>query len=237
MRSCFAAVTIRSTTSWISGLTMTFVRTAGRSTRHQPRSLSFALSPPVLRNSTANVHTQSEKSFARVCDVRSAPTALLRSPRRRTCSRPVNCIRSFGHVLPRIDCWSLCFPLVNTFEQPLYLKNPGIVSGKPRTHINCTGGDYFRSLMRRILARRALPPTEAGWRLRQMRASPQTRHYFRPKLAAAALLTLTGLFGIGPISNPSAGAAVSASQCAVPAELSRLDAPLQRAASALFSHY
>jgi pimeloyl-ACP methyl ester carboxylesterase len=57
---------------------------------------------------------------------------------------------------------------LKTFEQPLHLKNPGIVSAKPRTHINCTGGGYFRSLMRRILARRALPPTEAGWRLRQL---------------------------------------------------------------------
>ena len=57
---------------------------------------------------------------------------------------------------------------LKTFEQPLHLKNPAIVSAKPRTHINCTGGGYFRSLMRRILARRALPPTEAGWRLRQL---------------------------------------------------------------------
>ena len=55
-----------------------------------------------------------------------------------------------------------------TFEQPLHLKNPAIVSTKPRTHIACTGGSFFRSLMRRILARRALPPTEAGWRLRQL---------------------------------------------------------------------
>jgi pimeloyl-ACP methyl ester carboxylesterase len=60
---------------------------------------------------------------------------------------------------------------LRTFEQPLHLKNPGIVSAKPRTHINCTGGGCFRSLMRRILARRALPPTEAGWRLRQLPTS------------------------------------------------------------------
>ena len=57
---------------------------------------------------------------------------------------------------------------LKTFEQPLHLKNPAIVSAKPRTHINCTGGGFFRSLMRRLLARRALPPTEAGWRLRQL---------------------------------------------------------------------
>ena len=57
---------------------------------------------------------------------------------------------------------------LKTLEQPLHLKNPAIVSAKPRTHIACTGGSFFRSLMRRILARRALPPTEAGWRLRQL---------------------------------------------------------------------
>ena len=57
---------------------------------------------------------------------------------------------------------------LKTLEQPLHLKNPAIVSAKPRTHINCTGGGFFRSLMRRLLARRALPPTEAGWRLRQL---------------------------------------------------------------------
>jgi len=57
---------------------------------------------------------------------------------------------------------------LKTFEQPLHLKNPAIVSAKPRTHIDCTGSGVFFSLMRRILARRALPPTEAGWRLRQL---------------------------------------------------------------------
>jgi pimeloyl-ACP methyl ester carboxylesterase len=60
---------------------------------------------------------------------------------------------------------------LKTFEQPLHLKNPGIVSAKPRTHINCTGGGWFRSLIRRILARRAIPPAEAGWRLRQLPTS------------------------------------------------------------------
>ena len=57
---------------------------------------------------------------------------------------------------------------LKTLEQPLHLKNPAIVSAKPRTHIDCTGGGFFFSLMRHILARRALPPTEAGWRLRQL---------------------------------------------------------------------
>jgi pimeloyl-ACP methyl ester carboxylesterase len=56
---------------------------------------------------------------------------------------------------------------LKTFEQPLHLKNPAIVSAKPRTHIDCTSGFFF-SLMRRLVARRALPPTEAGWRLRQL---------------------------------------------------------------------
>jgi len=57
---------------------------------------------------------------------------------------------------------------LKTFEQPLHLKNPAIVSAKPRTHIYCTGGGFFFSLMRHIGGRRALPPTEAGWRLRQL---------------------------------------------------------------------
>src|SRR6266542_5784033 len=57
---------------------------------------------------------------------------------------------------------------LKTLEQPLHLKNPAIVSATPRMHIECTGGGFFFSLMRRILARRALPPTEAGWRLRQL---------------------------------------------------------------------
>src|SRR5262249_42333421 len=62
---------------------------------------------------------------------------------------------------------------LKTLEQPLHLKNPAIVSAKPRTHIACTGGFFF-SLMERILAHilapRALPPREAGWRLRQLRS-------------------------------------------------------------------
>ncbi len=53
---------------------------------------------------------------------------------------------------------------LNTFEQPLHLKNPAIVEAVPRTHIACTGGGFFFSLMRHLVARRALPPTEAGWR-------------------------------------------------------------------------
>jgi pimeloyl-ACP methyl ester carboxylesterase len=57
---------------------------------------------------------------------------------------------------------------LKTFEQPLHLKNPAIVEAVPRTHIDCTGSGFFFSFMRRILARRALPPTEAGWRLRQL---------------------------------------------------------------------
>ena len=62
---------------------------------------------------------------------------------------------------------------LKTLEQPLHLKNSAIVEATPRTHIECTGGGFFFSLMRRILVRRilaprALPPTEAGWRLRQL---------------------------------------------------------------------
>jgi pimeloyl-ACP methyl ester carboxylesterase len=57
---------------------------------------------------------------------------------------------------------------LKTFEQPLHLKNPAIVSTKPRTHIDCTGSGIIFLLMRRLLAPKALPPTEAGWRLRQL---------------------------------------------------------------------
>src|SRR6266540_2932235 len=53
---------------------------------------------------------------------------------------------------------------LKTLVQPLHLKNPAIVSAKPRTHIACTGGGFFFSLvrnrLRHILARRALPPRE-----------------------------------------------------------------------------
>src|SRR5262249_44363106 len=61
---------------------------------------------------------------------------------------------------------------LKTLVQPLHLKNPAIVSAKPRTHIACTGDAFFfsllRNMLRHILARRALPPREAGWRLRQL---------------------------------------------------------------------
>ena len=61
---------------------------------------------------------------------------------------------------------------LKTLEQPLHLKNPAIVSTKPRTHIDCTGSGFFFLLIQRILARilapRALPPREEGWRLRQL---------------------------------------------------------------------
>ena len=55
-----------------------------------------------------------------------------------------------------------------TFEQALHLKNPAIVSSKPRTHIYCTGGGAILSLMRHLGARRTLPPREPGWRLRRL---------------------------------------------------------------------
>ena len=59
---------------------------------------------------------------------------------------------------------------LKTLEQPLHLKNPAIVSAKPRTHIECTGGGFFFSLMQHI-ADVAIPrshPREAGWRLRRL---------------------------------------------------------------------
>jgi pimeloyl-ACP methyl ester carboxylesterase len=61
---------------------------------------------------------------------------------------------------------------VKTLEQPLHLKHPAIVSTKPRTHIECTGKSVvsllLQHLLQHLLAPRALPPREAGWRLRQL---------------------------------------------------------------------
>ena len=57
---------------------------------------------------------------------------------------------------------------LKTLLERLHLKNPAIVSTKPRTHIDCTGSGVVFLLMRHLLAPRALPPTEAGWRLRQL---------------------------------------------------------------------
>jgi pimeloyl-ACP methyl ester carboxylesterase len=70
---------------------------------------------------------------------------------------------------------------LKTLEQPLHLKNPAIVEATPRTHIYCTSGGFFSSFMPHLQQhlqvyraipylewRRALPPTEAGWRLRKL---------------------------------------------------------------------
>lgn len=57
---------------------------------------------------------------------------------------------------------------LKTFEQPLHLKNPAVVSSKPRTHIYCKGGGFILSFMRHLGARRTLPPHEPGWRLRRL---------------------------------------------------------------------
>lgn len=69
---------------------------------------------------------------------------------------------------------------LKSLEQPLHLKNPAVVSTKPRTHISCSGGGSFAAFMQHLQVyraipypgwRRALPATEAGWRLRQLRTS------------------------------------------------------------------
>lgn len=57
---------------------------------------------------------------------------------------------------------------LKTFEEPLRLRNPNVVSTFPRTHIFCTGRGALVSLVQRILMRRALPPREPGWRLRRL---------------------------------------------------------------------
>lgn len=60
---------------------------------------------------------------------------------------------------------------LKTFEEPLHLKDPDSVSKKPRTFIRCTGSSFamvFRDVMRHLIARRTLAPTDPGWRLRQL---------------------------------------------------------------------
>src|SRR5262249_59764199 len=61
----------------------------------------------------------------------------------------------------------------------------------------------------------------------------QMRHYFWLGLAAASLLALVGL--LEAERAPGSAAAASAPQCVVPAELTRIDVPLQRTARQLAS--
>jgi pimeloyl-ACP methyl ester carboxylesterase len=75
---------------------------------------------------------------------------------------------------------------LKTFEQPLHLKNPAIVSTKPRTHIDCTGGGFLRSLARRMCRGwrlRQLGVASAGWRLRQLRTGHMAMILMPRKLA------------------------------------------------------
>ena len=61
---------------------------------------------------------------------------------------------------------------LKTLLDRLHLKNPAIVSTKARMHIECASSSFvsrLRHLLRRLLAPSALPPREAGWRLRQLR--------------------------------------------------------------------
>ncbi len=76
---------------------------------------------------------------------------------------------------------------LKTYEQPLHLKNPAIVSTVPRTHIQCTASGFFYSFMQRLMAPRALPPTEAGWRLRQLPAGHDVMITMPRELAALLL--------------------------------------------------
>jgi pimeloyl-ACP methyl ester carboxylesterase len=57
---------------------------------------------------------------------------------------------------------------LKTFEEPLRLSDPEIVSRFPRTHICCSGGGRLFSFIRRLISPRALPPKEPGWRLRNV---------------------------------------------------------------------
>jgi pimeloyl-ACP methyl ester carboxylesterase len=92
---------------------------------------------------------------------------------------PLGTVKNLVKTEPDRSWWlsKLTPQSLKTLEQPLHLKNPAIVSTKPRTHIYCTSGDFFSSFMQHLQVyraipylgwRRALPPREAGWRLRQL---------------------------------------------------------------------
>ncbi len=57
---------------------------------------------------------------------------------------------------------------LKTFEEPLRLSDPDVVSHFPGTHITCTGRGFLVWLIRQLNSARALPPKELGWRLRQL---------------------------------------------------------------------
>ena len=78
-----------------------------------------------------------------------------------------------------------------TFEQALPLRNPAVVSSKPRTHIYCTGGGVILSLLRHLGARRTLPPREPGWRLRQLPTGHDAMITMPQELAALLLEAAT----------------------------------------------
>ena len=84
---------------------------------------------------------------------------------------------------------------LKTFEEPLHLKDPAIVSKKPRTFIRCTGSSFamvFRDIMRHLIAPRALAPTDPGWRLRQL-SSGHDCMITRPKETTDLLLEIANL--------------------------------------------
>ncbi len=78
---------------------------------------------------------------------------------------------------------------LKTLEQSLHLKNPAIVSTKPRTHIDCAGGGVVLSLLHHI-AYVAIPrshPREAGWHLRQLSTGHDAMITMPRELAALLL--------------------------------------------------
>jgi pimeloyl-ACP methyl ester carboxylesterase len=61
---------------------------------------------------------------------------------------------------------------LKTFEEPLHLKDPDIVSKKARTFIRCTRGlpVFLINTLQRLLLRHTLSPTGPGWRFRVLDA-------------------------------------------------------------------
>jgi pimeloyl-ACP methyl ester carboxylesterase len=62
---------------------------------------------------------------------------------------PLGTVKNLVKTEPDRSWWlsKLTPQSLKTLEQPLHLKNPAIVSTKPRTHIYCTSGDFFSSFM------------------------------------------------------------------------------------------
>ena len=65
---------------------------------------------------------------------------------------------------------SVCPQPLKTFDEPLHLNDPQIVSKRPRTFIRCTRGMpvFLVRMMERFAGDRTVGPSTPGWRFRQL---------------------------------------------------------------------